>query len=135
MSSNPYAAPNAVVSELAPSIEEQARLKRVASGQRMMVWSVLGMILVNVLARPERVGDVGYLFGGLLSLVCIVFSIIGAVRLARALGSNVIMCVLGAICMIIPLVNLITMVLMSMRATRALKAAGYKVGLLGARGI
>lgn len=133
MSSNPYAAPSAVVGEVVASAEERERMKRVASGQRMMVWAVLGMLVSNGMTGSHDLLMLGV--GGLLAIVCLVFAIIGVVRLARALGSNGIMCTIAAICMIIPLANLIVMILMSMRATRALKAAGFKVGLLGARDI
>jgi len=36
------------------------------------------------------------------------------------------------VCMFIPLVSLITLLLLNSRATTALRAAGYRVGLLGA---
>jgi len=134
MSSNPYAAPGAVVGEVV-SHEDQERLQRVASGQRMMVWAVLGTFLTNgsMRAVEDSMLGTGVLF--LLWLACLIFAIIGAVRLLRGLGARVVTCVFVAIFMIIPLFNLIAMLILSNRATRALRAAGFKVGLMGARGI
>jgi hypothetical protein len=40
--------------------------------------------------------------------------------------------VLLAVLMVIPLIGLITLVILNSRATKALRAGGYKVGLLGA---
>ena len=120
--------------EVVPSSEVHERLQRVASGQRMMVWSVLGTFLANG-GMGSVHSTLGLAVGFLFWLACLVFAIIGAVRLLRGLDAHVAMCVVVAIFMIVPLFNLIAMLILSMRATRALKAAGYKVGLMGARGI
>jgi hypothetical protein len=70
--------------------------------------------------------------GLIASLAGSVVAIVGVVRLSGALGNAVIVRILYAIAMLIPLVNLLIMVLLSMRATRELRAGGYRVGFLGA---
>lgn len=133
MSSNPYAAPSAVVGEVMQDGVDRDRLRRIASGQRMMVWAVLlqfvaggvnGAFQDHPMVRPIAV---------IAAFVFAIMAIIGAVRLSRALGSHIVTTILVAILMIVPLVNLVTMLVLSMRATRALRKAGVRVGLMGAK--
>lgn len=123
---NPYAAPKAEVSDVAGP-ENILLLNRIASGQRLMIYSVLvsmaGMALRTTLGPPAAV----------ISLVATVVAIVAAARLSAALGSGIAMRVFYSLAMIIPVVNLIVMLLLSGRATKALRAGGYEVGLLGAK--
>jgi hypothetical protein len=59
--------------------------------------------------------------GGLVFLIMLTYRLSGAV-LAIVVG----------LCFLIPLVGLLLMVLMSGKASRILKKAGFKIGLLGA---
>ena len=68
-----------------------------------------------------------------LTLAAFIVSIVGAVRLAGALGRGVVWQVVYAILMVIPLINLLAMLALSSQATRALRKGGYRVGFLGAR--
>lgn len=123
---NPYAAPKAEVSDVAAP-DNILLLNRIASGQRLMIYSVLvsmaGMALRTTIGPPAAV----------ISLVASVVAIVAAARLSGALGSGIAMRVFYCLCMIIPVVNLVVMLILSGRATRALRAGGYEVGLLGAR--
>lgn len=123
---NPYSPPGAKVADV-PSAVEIERLNRVASGQRLVIFALLGSIAA--VAIQMAVSDIGII----LSLAASVVAIVGIVRLAGGLGSSVIGRVVYAVLMIVPLVNLIVMVILSSRATKALRAAGYEVGFLGAR--
>jgi hypothetical protein len=109
-----------------PSVQDIERLNRVASGQRLMVLSVL----VSFFAGPLRgsIGDAALVIG----IAATIMAIVGAVRLAGALGNSIGMRIVYAVLMIVPLVNLITMLFLSSRATKQLREAGYRVGLLGA---
>jgi hypothetical protein len=123
---NPYAAPRSEVADV-QFTGETATLNRVASGQRLMIYSVLvsmgAMALRTALGPPAAI----------VSLVASVVAIAGVARLSGALGSGIAMRIVYCIAMIIPLMNLLVMLLLSARATRALRAGGYQVGLLGAR--
>ena len=131
MSNNPYAAPSAAVSEYV-SIDDKDRIRRIARGQRMMVWAVLGQWFASAVSvASDSVALKGVM--SLAAIACMVMAIVGAVRLSRALGSHVVTTVLVAILMIVPLINLVTMLVLSMRATRALRKAGVRVGLMGAK--
>ena len=69
---------------------------------------------------------------GVLGLVTLALAIMGLVRLATGLGFSTAVKVLLVVVVFIPLAGFLTLAIMSGRATPPLKAAGYKVGLLGA---
>ena len=69
----------------------------------------------------------------MLQLIAAVMSIVGVLRVDGGLGGSALSRTLYVVSMLLPLINLIIMVTLSMRATKALRAAGYQVGLLGAK--
>lgn len=68
---------------------------------------------------------------GAFSLVTVVIQMVGTYRLARALGSA--MAWLWTVAMIVPCLSLILLLTLNHRATVAIRAAGVRVGLFGAR--
>jgi hypothetical protein len=103
------------------------RIDKIASGQKLIIYA----ILVNFLTYALIVvfGDIA----GLVGIVAIVMSFVGMFRLAGGLGYSTAAKVLLVVLLIVPLVGLITLLILNSRATKALREAGYTVGLLGAR--
>ena len=104
-------------------------LYEIAKGQRkvlvcfgLLLMFNLGQVAIGAVAPPA------VLIFTLGSLVMMIFSVIAVYRLAKALGYTAI---IYAIAMIIPCINLITLLVVVSRATQRLKAGGVKVGLLG----
>lgn len=129
-SSNPYATPQAQVADFKSDGKEgQETLRRIASGQKLIIYAILGQILAVGVSTTIEVP------GGLLILAALVFSLVGVVKLAGALGASVLVRVLLALGMFLPLISLVILLSLSSRATKRLRAAGYKVGLLGAKGV
>jgi len=108
---------------LAPVIE---RLNRVASGQRLVIFALLASIAA--VGLQAFIGDIAVVA----TLAASILAIVGVVRLAGGLGSSGVARFLYAVLMLVPLVNLILMVILSSRATKALREGGYRVGFLGA---
>ena len=102
-------------------------LSKVASGQRLIIYAILLNLLCLVVKGTA--GDVAGLAAG---IVATVVALVGLFRLASGMGYAVDWRVLLAVLMVIPLIGLITLVILNSRATKALRAGGYKVGLLGA---
>jgi hypothetical protein len=102
-------------------------LSKVASGQRLIIYAILLNLLCLVVKGTA--GDVAGLAAG---IVATVVALVGLFRLASGMGYAVGWRVLLAVLMVIPLIGLITLVILNSRATKALRAGGYKVGLLGA---
>ena len=108
------------------SISERIRLSRIARGQRLVIYGILLNLLT--LALIATVGDVAKL----LYFPALVVSIVGLHGLASGLGYAVWKEVLLILLMLIPLLNLIVLAAINSRATKMLRAGGYKVGLFGA---
>ena len=102
-------------------------IEKVASGQKLIIYA----ILVNFLTFGLQLafGDIA----GLLGIVAVIMSLVGMFRLASGLGFSTGAKIGLIILLLIPLVGLITLLVLNSRATKALRGAGYKVGLLGAR--
>jgi hypothetical protein len=99
---------------------DEARLREVlavAKAQKGVLWCVLANLAC--IAFPP------------LYLVVLPFQLYFIYKLASALKSKVpILWVLG---MFLPLLSLILLLILSQGATRAIQAAGFKVGLMGAK--
>ena len=122
---NPYDAPKSHVDD---TVDHSEALDQAASGQKLVIYSILlsfAAMAANA-TLPQAI-----VFA--LLLVTVVMSIIGIVRLCNGLGYSTSTKVLLIIGLFLPLVSLIILISLSIRATSRLKEAGYKVGLLGAK--
>ena len=116
---------------------------RVAKAHRAALWCMLGIILLSVFngafssLAPRDMSQGGALVAMVVhsgvffcSLGLLVAMCIFVYRLAGGLGSKV--AVLWSIGMIMPCLNLLFLLGLSVRATRVLRAHGARVGLMGA---
>jgi hypothetical protein len=122
---NPYDAPKSVVED---AVDHSQGLDQVASGQKLVIYSI---VLSFLIMAANATLPQALVFA--LLLVTIVMSIIGVVRLCNGLGYSTSTKVLLIIGLFLPIVSLIVLISLSVKATNRLKAAGYKVGLLGAK--
>ena len=115
-------------------------LRKLAKRQRWVIWlfalgmttNVLSGILVN-LPSPGLAWLISYIVTPVLAVVIHILMIIGVVLLLTARGSHVLIVILGGILMVIPWnMNLLVLLHANIRATRTLRQAGFRVGLLGA---
>jgi hypothetical protein len=105
-------------------------LYEVARGQRKVLMCFAALLTCNIAqVAVGAVAPPAAIFFALGSLVALIFSVIAVYRLAKALGYTAI---IYAIAMIIPCINLLTLLVVVSRATQCLKQGGVKVGLLGA---
>jgi hypothetical protein len=130
--SNPYAAPVAIDPNQIMLPEDAARLLGIAKAQRGLMMSILGYLvsLLLLFALGQMESELIFMPGVLLlasSLGGLVFLIMLTYRL-----SGVVLAIVVGLCFLIPLVGLLLMFLMSGKASRLLKKAGFKIGLLGA---
>lgn len=116
---------------------EKSNLMAVAEGQKriiilllvyLLVYFLSLMILLPIIISSSR-PPVYFLVGN--TIIYIVFALVFiflTYKLASALDQSPI---LVAVLMFVPLVNIIVVMLLSNKATKRLKNAGIKVGLLG----
>ena len=102
-------------------------IEDVADGQRMIIAAILLNIVTAVLVTTA-----GEIFG-LVGLGALLLAIVGLVKLADGLGYSLGIKILLIVLTFFPLISLVMLLIVNGRATEALKAAGYTVGLLGAR--
>jgi uncharacterized membrane protein (GlpM family) len=117
------------------------RLYQIAYRQKLLLYSLLCLILVNLLgllsrARPESDASAVPLLLSFLILVLLLpalgFSLWSWYKLSVALGISRTVAVLSSILTLFPCISLIALLVLSQRATTQLQRAGVRVGLMGA---
>jgi hypothetical protein len=126
MNENPYQSPESPISASPTSGLSQAHIEKVAAGQKMIIYAILLYFLA--VGGQFVVGPIA----ALLILGTFFLGLIGIIRLASGFGYSVLRIILLIIGMIIPLIGLLILLTLNARATKELRASGYKVGLLGA---
>lgn len=128
---NPYQAPASDDTARAPTASGDIEFVR--RGQKLVIWAILLNILVPIVAIA--LGGVGRTTAILVQiggLVAVAFAIYGLYCLGKGMRASILVGIVTVLCMFVPLLNLLVLLLINGSATRRLRAAGYKVGLLGA---
>jgi len=101
-----------------------------ASGQKIVIYS----ILLNFVVRAMLQGNVvAPLMATVMAFAVAAYSLVGVLRICSALekSQNQKLTFMALSCM--PWLNLLALVMLNAKATALLRAAGWRVGLLGAR--
>lgn len=113
-------------------------IRKLATRQRWLVWMVLLLLMMQVLPilieEYMRPGPAAEIVGGIFALMLMLtmfLVVVGAILIMVVDGTHVVMIVLAAVFLFAPCVNLLILLLINRRATRTLRAAGLKVGLVG----
>ena len=109
-----------------PAATGGSSIDDVATGQRLVILAVLANIGTAILVQ-----SVGTEWAPL-GLVAFGLALTGLFRLGSGLGYSSGKQVLLVVLSLVPLVNLAMLAIVNSEATKALRAAGYKVGFLGA---
>ena len=127
---NPYQAPQAIVRE---QHVDSSNTSDLLTGQKRVIYAVLLYLATG--AVSVSAGDNG--LAGLIVIALVVGFLVlgwtGIYKISRGLGHSMAIRIFIMLLMLVPLVGLLTLLVTNSRATKALKAAGYSVGLLGAR--
>ena len=115
--------PPAAVRPRNPGLEEVAR------GQRMLIWAIAFYIVAGIALRATGgtwaiALPVAVVAGGI--------AVAGLLRVAGGLGYSPVKQGALFVLAFVPLAGLVTVALVNERATKALRAGGYRVGFMGA---
>jgi hypothetical protein len=120
-----------------PFVVRGVNIRLVAKRQRVLLWLILALLVMQFVPFIAlQSGPIGAVVGVLLpilSLVALVFVVIGVVMMLVALQRHVVVIVLYAILMIAPCINLLVLLIVNSSATRAMRAAGLRVGFMGVK--
>jgi hypothetical protein len=135
MTVNPYSPPQTDIEQRLPAAEQSEHIELTANGQKMIIKAILLYFAMGGLSaafgNTIPLGVRGLIVGvGLAAIVGL--SLVGVLRLSRGLGVRMPFRVLLALLLFVPFVNLVALAIMNGKATRVLRAAGYRVGLFGA---
>lgn len=102
---------------------------KAAQGQKILIRSLLLGFVLNAMNR----GGVPPAVVLVLALLVAIYSLWGVVRLCSGLGKSTGSTITFMVLSFVPLGNLVVWIYLSVQASRRLRAAGWRVGLLGAR--
>jgi hypothetical protein len=125
---NRYTPPSARVADMEQDDPESIEsLNRIARGQRQVMFALLAQIVASIIAGA--VPQVGLL----LLIGAFIYSVIALVQLTSALGMSILARVLLCVALVTPLISLLVLAVLSSRASRRLRAGGFRIGFLGAK--
>jgi len=117
-------------------VRDGVDLRLLARRQRMVLWLFLGSAVGELLLfapGASRLTAQGAVVEVMIMLSVRVAVIAGTVLVLRALRTNVMLLIALTVLMILPLVNLLVLLAENGRATKTLRKAGLRVGLMGVK--
>ena len=111
-------------------LEMRIRVGLAARGQRILIFCILLNFLLGAVDRARFLPDLVMLG---LYLLTMAWSLLGVVKICSGLQRSQHQKILFMVLMFFPLINLVALVYLSVKATRLMREAGWSVGLLGAR--
>lgn len=99
-------------------------------GQKYMIYSIILNFISNAVGRSQGLDSSSY---WIVTLIAAGLSLLGVYLVSTCFRYPMWHRVILMAIMFVPLVNLIALLVLNHRATKALRSEGYKVGLLGAK--
>lgn len=113
-------------------------LQKLRDGQHIVVFTIIlsiaAIVLTVVLPKTGDTKDLQGFLRMVVPILAAIISIFGVLKISAGLGYGFFTRLLIFISLFIPIVSLIVLLVLNGKATKALRAAGYKVGLFGAQG-
>jgi hypothetical protein len=123
--------PSSPPSPVATGSTSDLAIEQVAIGQKLILYAIVANLAT--FALTAALGGKAGIFLSLVAVGSLVLTIVGITRLGSGLGYSVAPRVLLIVVAFIPFANLAMLLLTNAQATKALREAGYKVGLMGAQ--
>jgi len=115
--------------------ETDERLLLAAQGQKIVIYCIILNFLLRAVERSLAKAGLAHvdLWMMLLFIGAAVWALFGILKICSGLGKSQNQKICYMVMSFVPLINLITLVYLSVKATKLLRKAGVSVGLLGAR--
>jgi len=111
-------------------IDEHEKLSLAAGGQKIAIYCILLNMAVQGMSRNPSVHALVVL---ILSILIGIYALVGVVRMCSGLERSQNAKIAFMVTSFVPLLNIISLIYLSSRTTKALRKAGWQVGLLGAK--
>lgn len=116
--------------EIGEEFVEEGDLYLAAHGQKLVVYAI---ILNFVLRAIERSLSLPVPVLLLMGILVVGVTVNGVIKICSGLGKSQESKIAFSVASVFPLVNLLVLVFLSVKTTKVLRQAGFKVGLLGAK--
>jgi hypothetical protein len=110
------------------NLEERCWLA--AHGQKMVIYSIIANFVLRSAERSHAIPDTWL---QALFLCVTVYSLAGILKICAGLDKSRNSKIVYMVLAFVPLINIIALVYLSVRATKMLREEGWEVGLFGAR--
>jgi hypothetical protein len=110
--------------------EADERLALAAKGQKTVIYCIILNFVVSAIDRSHALA--AFVVWALVVVICI-YSLVGVLRICSGLDRSQNQKLLFMVLSFLPVINIVALVYLSVQTTRVLRAAGWRVGLLGAR--
>ncbi|MGM3305182.1 hypothetical protein ACSQ6I_04205 [Anabaena sp. WFMT] len=103
-------------------------LRKIAQYHKLLLWSILVAILANLIRLT--INNTSIVLP--IYFAAVGFQIFALYNLGKSLKLSIVLMIFLFVCLFIPLLSLIILLFIHSQAVTALKAAGIKVGFMGA---
>ncbi len=104
------------------------QIEDIAQGQKIIIYAIIANFISNIFLRTE-LGEGMFI----IPLIIACASIYGVYKICTGFEYHIVLTILNILLLFVPLVNIIMLIVLSMRATKRLRSEGYEVGLLGVK--
>ena len=111
-------------------IEENEKLSLAAGGQKIAIYCIVLNLGLQAVSRSQSWHALVVLA---LSILLGIYALVGVVRMCSGLARTQNAKIAFMVTSFVPLLNIVSLLYLSAHTTKALRSAGWRVGLLGAR--
>jgi hypothetical protein len=110
--------------------DDEENLRLAAHGQKIVIY---GIVLNLILRAAERSQILAGIFADLVFICLTGYTLLGVAKICTSLGKSQNQKIGWMVLAFVPLIGLLVLVVLNVKASRMLRNAGWQVGLLGAK--
>lgn len=127
----PHSQPEAAeIDEEQALYEQEERLFLAAGGQKIVIYSIIANFVLRSAEKSQAIPEPGL---SVLFFCVSLFSVLGVLKICSGLERSQNKKILCMVLSFFPFINIVMLIYLSAKTNKLLKAAGWKIGLLGAK--